>query len=53
MMNCKVGDTVRLKSGGPLMTVVELEGERAKCQWFDENKPMGQFFVIASLEVED
>ena len=53
-MNFKVGDTVRLKSGGPLMTVIDLDGERVRCQWFDEkNKPMAQLFVAAALQADD
>ncbi len=32
------GDIVRLKSGGPKMTVLSVEGEASmRCQWFDRN----------------
>lgn len=32
------GDVVRLKSGGPKMTVLKLEDETAlACKWFDRN----------------
>ncbi len=39
----KVGDVVRLKSGGPRMTVYEIEDEEDMnymiyCRWFLENK---------------
>ena len=35
----KVGDTVQLKSGGPIMTVsgfFETDGPRVKCTWFED-----------------
>ncbi len=34
----KAGDTVRLKSGGPLMTIAGIgfvEDRRCSCQWFN------------------
>jgi uncharacterized protein YodC (DUF2158 family) len=34
----KKGDVVRLKSGGPWMTIVSVEGNTAECQWFDEKQ---------------
>lgn len=47
----KIGDTVRLKSGGPVMTY---EGEGAYsgaiCSWFDGGKLMRQGFTLATLE---
>jgi uncharacterized protein YodC (DUF2158 family) len=36
-MALKIGDIVRLKSGGPEMTVQALEGAVARCAWFDVN----------------
>ncbi|MCW9718313.1 YodC family protein [Avibacterium sp. 21-599] len=34
----KLGDTVQLKSGGPLMTVIsEKDNEEVVCMWFDSN----------------
>jgi uncharacterized protein YodC (DUF2158 family) len=33
-MRFKVGDVVRLKSGSPKITVVEVDGERVTCVWF-------------------
>jgi uncharacterized protein YodC (DUF2158 family) len=36
-MALKPGDNVRLKSGGPLMTIQKIGDEFANCTWFDEN----------------
>lgn len=33
--NLKSGDTVRLKSGGPLMTIQSWTGNFCNCSWFD------------------
>ena len=58
-MACKVGDVVRLKFGGTLMTVSKLfkspEGrEMVQCTWFDK-KPREHraAFVIDSLEAAE
>ena len=61
-MEIKVGDTVELKSGGPVMTVNKLillddtitsydSVEQVECVWFDhENKlPIHHEFVKATL----
>ena len=32
-----IGDTVRLKSGGPLMTVASIAGHNCTCTWFNES----------------
>lgn len=34
----KIGDVVRLKSGGPAMTIIEVEGTSLTCLWFAEDK---------------
>ena len=59
----KKGDKVRLKSGGPTMTVVEypykfIDGTtteaKAKCEWFDsENKLKNSVFEVDALEIAD
>jgi uncharacterized protein YodC (DUF2158 family) len=33
--NVKVGDVVKLKTGGPLMTVAQVDKGRATCLWFE------------------
>ena len=51
----KAGDTVQLKSGGPIMTVQRIEPHdkemTAWCQWFDGVKPMSGRFTLTSLTV--
>jgi uncharacterized protein YodC (DUF2158 family) len=56
----KIGDVVRLLSGGPKMTVVRVPGiyddyQEITCSWFaDNNTVMRRSFPRASLEwVED
>lgn len=47
----KAGDVVRLKSGGPDMTVEKVEGTSAVCDWFDASgNPQRRHFAVASLE---
>lgn len=51
----KAGDAVRLKSGGPVMTVDWVSGElgtpTAGCSWFDTaNKNHFERFPVTSLE---
>ena len=53
-MNFKPGDQVRLKSGGPAMTIQTIAEHNGRmtawCQWFDGNKPEGNRFDLTSLE---
>ena len=30
----KIGDTVQLKSGGPIMTIKSIDESGIRCQWF-------------------
>jgi uncharacterized protein YodC (DUF2158 family) len=41
MENIKKGDTVQLKSGGPIMTVHNVDS-MAFCQWFDKDGALKQ-----------
>ena len=52
------GDIVRLKSGGPPMTVKEIgeyvgSPEGASCVWFDGRKQHAAVFDVATLEYAD
>jgi uncharacterized protein YodC (DUF2158 family) len=49
----KPGDTVRLKSGGPAMTVVAVEGERITCDWFEGSKKHEDTFPAAGLDLDN
>ena len=60
----KVGDVVKLKSGGPLMTIQEIDHwgivysggnypkDQAKCFWFDGNEMKEGIFKLDSLILE-
>lgn len=48
------GDVVRLKSGGPPMTIVGYEDGNVKCKWFDENIVHEDWFpMYAIVKVPD
>lgn len=38
----KIGSRVKLNSGGPTMTVREIEGENIVCSWFNSSKDFVQ-----------
>ena len=42
----EIGDTVRLKSGGPLMTIEEVDDEVFTCRWFNKDNDLksAQFY---------
>lgn len=44
-----VGDVVQLKSGGPVMTVSEVDGTNIWCIWFDKTDQKGGSFHPATL----
>lgn len=58
-MAFKPGDTVRVKSGGPIMTVEEVEDhDRVFCTWMDtikkagsvSHRKQGDHFAVVTLE---
>jgi len=54
----KIGDTVRLKSGGPLMTVTAVRKDDTKEQmvwtsWFVNNKMDKGLYPASSLHADD
>ena len=49
----KAGDTVQLKSGGPLMTVEKITNQTASCQWFDDKNLKEAEFLVSSLKEVD
>ena len=47
----KVGDTVKLKSGGPNMNVQSIDEKgRAVCSWFVDGEAHREVFRLESLE---
>lgn len=58
--NIKEGDSVRLKTGGPIMTVESIDeivypgNVQAKCMWFDaKDKLKSDFFAPSALKKAD
>lgn len=60
MPQFKKGDVVQLKSGGPCMTIQDIDdysqdesGElSASCVWFDGGKPVDRVFPLDTLTPE-
>jgi uncharacterized protein YodC (DUF2158 family) len=50
-MKYQVGDLVRLKSGGPTMTIRQILSDAVGCAWFDANhKFHSEYFPLDALE---
>ena len=50
----KIGDVVKLKSGGPTMTIIKVENEEAYCKWFTgeyRDKVDSGYFPFDSLQL--
>jgi uncharacterized protein YodC (DUF2158 family) len=45
-----LGDTVMLKSGGPIMTVSDVENDMARCEWFDSSTAFSKMFPLIALD---
>ena len=50
----KPGDVVSLRSGGPRMTIANVNGQGAFCEWFtDDQQLQSRSFVITSLKIDE
>ena len=49
----KVGDRVRIRSGGPLMTVDSITNDQVLCMWDDGEGITSAPFPLATLMVEE
>jgi uncharacterized protein YodC (DUF2158 family) len=49
-MKFKIGDVVRLKSGGPAMTVTATPDVRVRCSWFSGADEKHAYFPAAAVE---
>jgi len=50
------GDVVRVKSGGPSMTIASVDRERIICRWFDGKEPKDDDFdptVLVKVPPDD
>ncbi|WP_163833360.1 YodC family protein [Spartinivicinus ruber] len=48
--NLFTGSLVRLKSGGPVMTVINVNTSAVECRWFDGATPHKDIFPKSALE---
>jgi uncharacterized protein YodC (DUF2158 family) len=57
MSELRVGDTVRLKSGGPLMTIEGFDSgvgeQKAQCVWIESNTEKRSSYIPAVLAFDD
>jgi uncharacterized protein YodC (DUF2158 family) len=54
MEQFNIGDTVVMKSGGPIMTVVELNvgnDNLVACRWYESKKFLIDYFPAAALRL--
>ena len=50
----KVASRVRLRSGGPLMTVIALAADGAQCEWFNESgNTQKEWFPLVTLVLQE
>jgi uncharacterized protein YodC (DUF2158 family) len=51
----KPGDTVKLRSGGPLMTIDSINADdEVYCEWFDDKQqPQSKVYGVHMLEKDD
>jgi uncharacterized protein YodC (DUF2158 family) len=47
------GDVVALRSGGPRMTVVQVNKDQVECTWFVNGQPVKQSFPPSALRYMD
>lgn len=48
----RAGDLVRVRSGGPLMTVISVQGDQVNCSWTDwDGRLESQIFPVATLNL--
>ena len=54
MSEFKEGDVVFLKSGGPAMTITDLNNDTSFCEWFDKHHAFhSKSFINIALTKED
>ena len=46
----RIGDKVRLKSGGPSMTVTDRYGDEVEVKWFDKKSPCQAIYPSKALK---
>ena len=56
-MEIKRGDTVQLRSGGPIMTVENIERDKVNCVWFNNKEELQydifNIVLLNNVEVSD